>query len=60
MTWKTEDSEDAEKARTVFQRLTREGWLALVCSKREGESTRVLEFKPEYGELQFIPLSEGG
>jgi len=53
------DAEDVEKARMFFMKLTNQGWLA-VSSARKGKPRRILEFKPEYGELCFIPLSEGG
>jgi len=55
--WVPEDPIEVEEARRFFVRLTREGWLA---AKHNGELRRILEFKPEYGELWFIPLSEGG
>lgn len=57
LTWQSEDEEDVEKAREFFMKQTRQGWLA---TRRDGECRRVLEFKPEYRELWFIPLSEGG
>ena len=55
--WERGDGEDVEKARAFFVKLTRQGWLA---ARRDGEYKRVLEFKSDYGELWFIPLSEGG
>lgn len=58
VTWETESEEDISRAREIFTRLTRQGWLA--TKECEKEYRRVLEFKPEYGELLFIPLSEGG
>lgn len=57
ITWKVNDADDVEKARRYYMRLTRQGWLAAV---REAEMRRIIEFKPEYGELFFIPLAEGG
>jgi hypothetical protein len=60
VTWQKTDAEDAEKARELFVKLTREGWLAVLVSDGENRQQRVLEFEPEYGELRFIPLSEGG
>ena len=60
LTWEKTDPEDVEKARTFFTKLTRQGWLAVPVSRRTGEVKRILEFKPEYGELCFMPLSEGG
>jgi hypothetical protein len=47
---------DVNKARG-FVELTRQGWLAV---KENGECKRIFEFNPEYGELLFIPLVEGG
>lgn len=59
LAWVRGDAEDVEKARMFFTKLTNQGWLA-VSSARKGKPRRILEFKPEYGELCFIPLSEGG
>ena len=57
VTWEKGDEEDIERARSFFMKLTRQGWLA---ARRDGEYRRVLEFRPEHGELWFIPFSEGG
>jgi len=57
LAWDRGDPEDVEKAESFFAELTRQGWLA---ARRENKLQRVLTFKPEYGELWFIPLSEGG
>jgi len=57
VTWEKEDEKDVEEARGFFLKLTRQGWLA---ATRDGEYRRVLDFRPEDGELWFIPLSEGG
>ena len=57
LTWKRTDVEDVEKARAFFTKQTRQGWLAV---KRNGKTQRVLEFKPDYEEIWFVPLSEGG
>ena len=58
--WEKADAKDVEKARTFFTKLTRQGWLPVPVSGRTDGLRRILEFKPEYGELCFIPLSEGG
>ena len=55
--WRSDDSEDIERAQAFFLKLTRQGWLAV---KINSELRRILEFKPDYGELLFIPLIEGG
>ena len=55
--WNRRDSEDVERARSFYLKQTRQGWLAAV---HRHEFRRILEFDPEYGELWFIPLSEGG
>jgi len=60
LTWEREDAEDVEKAKTFFTKLTRQGWFAVPVSRDKGKLRRILEFEPEYGELCFIPLSEGG
>ena len=60
LTWEREDAEDVEEARTFFTKLTRQGWFAVPVSRDKGKLGRILEFEPEYGELCFIPLSEGG
>jgi hypothetical protein len=57
LTWQRDEEGDVEEAREFFTKLTRQGWLA---ARRDGEYRRVLEFRPEYGELWFIPISEGG
>ncbi len=57
LTWKREDTEDVEKATAFFIKQTRQGWLAV---KHNGKPQRILEFKPEYGKIWFLPLSEGG
>ena len=58
MTWKSGDEEDIKKALEFFMKVTRQGWLATV--KKDSGYKRVLEFKPEYLELWFIPIVEGG
>lgn len=57
LTWETENEDDVEKARDHFTKLTRQCWVA---ARKNGELRRILEFKPEYGELWFIHISEGG
>jgi hypothetical protein len=57
LTWKSEDKGDVNRALEFFMTLTRQGWLAV---KKNGEYKRVLEFKPEYGELYFMPIVQGG
>jgi len=57
LTWRRENAEDIEKAREFFMNLTKQGWLA---TRRNGRLQRILEFKPEYEELLFLPVSEGG
>ena len=57
LTWKKEDPRDVARAKRFFVKLTRQGWIA---AKYNGELTRVLEFMPEYEELLFMPLIEGG
>ena len=57
MTWKSEDEDDVTKALQFYMKLTRQGWLA---ARKNREYHRVLEFKPEFGELWFIPITEGG
>jgi hypothetical protein len=55
--WESSDEEDVEKARDFFTKLTRQGWLTATY---DGEYRRILDFKTDYGELWFIPISEGG
>lgn len=57
ITWDRNDARDVAEARDFFTKLTRQGWLA---ATREGTFKRALDFKPEYSELWFIPISEGG
>jgi len=57
ISWETTDEEDVNKAREYFEKLTRQSWIA---ASKQQEYRRILEFKPEYGELLFIPISEGG
>ena len=57
LTWQSEDEEDVNRALEFFRKLTRQGWLAV---KKNDEYKRVLEFRPEYGELWFMPIVEGG
>jgi hypothetical protein len=57
ITWRKDAPEDVEKARRFFVEITKQGWLATSCCT---EFRRILEFKPEYEEILFIPLSEGG
>lgn len=57
LTWDSESEGDINKALEFFMKLTRQGWLAV---KKNGEYKRVLKFKPEYRELWFIPIAEGG
>ncbi|MEM2888708.1 MAG: hypothetical protein QXR42_04405 [Candidatus Bathyarchaeia archaeon] len=52
--------EDVEKAKEVYNNLTKQVWFAVFTSEEENNQKRVLEFKPEYEKLRFIPLSEGG
>ena len=58
--WRIDVAEDIEEAEALFKELTEQGWLAVLVSTSGAGSQRVLEFKPEYGRLRFIPLSEGG
>ena len=60
LAWERDDAEDIEKAKTFFTKLTRQGWFAACVSRDKSKLRRILEFKPEYGKLCFIPLSEGG
>jgi len=60
ITWRNTSTDDVEKARELYVKLTKEGWLATLTSKDENKQQRILEFKPEYESLLFIPLSEGG
>jgi len=60
LAWERDDAEDIEKAKTFFAKLTRQGWFAVPVSGDKSKLRRILEFKPEYGKLCFIPLSEGG
>jgi hypothetical protein len=57
LTWQSGDEEDVNRALEFFTKLTRQGWLAV---KKNGGYKRVLEFRPEYGELWFMPIVEGG
>ena len=57
LTWKRDDAEDVEKARAFFTKQTRQGWLAV---KKNRMPQRILEFKPEYGKIWFVAMSEGG
>jgi len=57
LSWETEDLRDVQKAKDIFMKLTRQGWLA---ARRNDGLRRTLEFNPEDGELYFIPLAEGG
>jgi hypothetical protein len=57
ITWRKDAPEDVEKARRFFVEITKQGWLATSCCT---EFRRILEFKPEYEEILFMPLSEGG
>jgi len=60
LAWERDDAGDIEKAKTFFTKLTRQGWFAVSVSRDKSKLRRILEFKPEYGKLCFIPLSEGG
>jgi hypothetical protein len=55
--WECEKSEDIKKAQELYNKLTRQGWLAAI---HDGELKRILKFDPEYEELWFIPRVEGG
>jgi hypothetical protein len=57
VTWTIDDKDDISKAQSTFIQLTTHGWLAF---KRNGEYKQILEFKPEHGELLFMPSIEGG
>lgn len=57
LTWKSEDPEDVEAARSFFLKLTNQGWLA---ARLTTGFRRILTFKPELEEIWFIPVSEGG
>ncbi len=58
MTWDTKDPEEVEKARLFFNKVTKQGWLAMAWEANK--LRRTLEFRPEQGKLCFIPLAEGG
>lgn len=55
--WRTDDEEDVRKAKELFAKLASQFWIA---AKKNGGYKRVLEFNPEYKELWFFPLAEGG
>lgn len=55
--WECEKSEDVKKAQELYNKLTRQGWLAAIY---DGELRRILKFDPSYEELWFIPIIEGG
>ena len=55
--WNTAETKDIEEARNFFIKLSKQGWMA---AKFNGELKRVLEFKPEYEKLWFLPIIEGG
>ena len=57
LSWDSGNKSDVEKAMNFFMKLTRQGWLA---ARRDDDFRRVLDFDPNYGELWFIPISEGG
>lgn len=57
LTWERKDPEDVRRAREFFMKLTKQGWFAAAHNR---ELRRVLEFSPEYQELWFIPVIEGG
>ena len=57
LSWDSGSEDDIEKAMNFFTKLTRQGWLA---ARRDDEFRRVLDFDPDYEELWFIPISEGG
>ncbi|MEM2129001.1 MAG: hypothetical protein QXZ70_00225 [Candidatus Bathyarchaeia archaeon] len=60
VSWQSTCMEDVEKAKEVYNNLTKQVWFAVFTSEKENNQKRVLEFKPEYEKLRFIPLSEGG
>lgn len=55
--WIINDEMDVERARVFFMNHMNQGWLV---AKKNSELLRVFEFKPDYGELWFIPLVHGG
>jgi len=57
ITWRSDDVEDVRKAGEFFAKLTRQYWIA---ARKDGGYKRVFEFKPEYGQLWFFPIAEGG
>jgi len=57
ITWRSDDEEDVRKAREFFANLARQCWIA---AKKNGEYERIFEFEPEYGQLWFFPITEGG
>jgi len=58
--WAVDDVGDVERARELFSDLTRQGWLAVLVLPSDRNDRRILEFKPDYGRLRFVPLLEGG
>lgn len=57
ITWRSDDEEDVRKAREFFAKLARQYWIA---ARKDGGYKRVFEFEPEYGQLWFFPITEGG
>ena len=60
VTWQRTNVEDVEKAKELFAKLTREGWLAFLLLEDKNRQQRIFKFDPEHTKLWFIPLSEGG
>ncbi len=57
ITWRSDDEKDVERAEEFFAKFAKQFWIA---AKKDSGYRRVIEFKPEYGELWFFPLVEGG
>ena len=52
--WDVKNKNDMEEAKRFFMNLTKQGWLAVYISKKNGKQHRALEFIDTQGELYFI------
>jgi len=57
ITWRGDDEEDVRRARELFEKYTKQAWVA---TKKDGEFKRILEFRPNYEDLWFFPIVDAG
>jgi len=56
--WNKNRLEEVERAREMFEKYKRQGWIAII--EREGEPKMIFDFDPEVECIILLPVIVGG